>query len=598
MGLVMVLLCFMQSTVQGQIPAQISLDRDYTAATRTIEISWAADDEINWHREHDDRLSFMSLRANMPSSVISSPGLTAFKFDVDRNVRLELLVDIESIHPDEEVYLRDDRTQQIIMDLGQMDRSRILSPAFDPTVTSLIWHSPGQEAGRSVFTIRNIYLDEDGDRSLDIGFGTALPCHPNAACKTDSLQQLIAHSAVRMRLVMEEGIGWCTGAFVNTTRKDRTPYLLSAYHCQFDYTPLYDMWRFDFAYASTTCANPANEPAFFSMTGCERIAGGQASDFLLVRLNEALPANAQVTFAGWNRDDVEIPDTVYHVHHPNADIRKFSTCTTGIVVHPNQIGWSEGYTTPANHHLRFKFTEGGHEPGSSGGPVFSSAGLLVGQLHGGTSGCEAVNSTFVGRFSKSWDLGPTPQERLRDWLDPDQTGALTLESTENFSAQDVVDIQGMITDPFGRPIKDVVVQVEGALETTMTTGTDGRFTLTGINRHGTYTLTPLKVINPSNGCNALDLVSMQKHLLAKDTFDFPWQHVAADPTNSNTITVGDIVMLQKLLLGKTQHFPTSPSWRFLPQTVTLQSLPPGVPVQVQITGIKIGDVNGTSDPGQ
>ena len=221
---------------------------------------------------------------------------------------------------------------------------------------------------------------------------------------------------------MEEGIGWCSGSFVNNTRNDKTPYVLSAHHCQFDYTPIYDMWRFDFQYLSLTCTNPSVEPQYFSITGCDLVAGGQASDFLLLLLNEDLPLNQEVTFAGWDRDDTAKPDTSYLIHHPNADIRKISTSVNEATIHPNQIGWTEGYTTPSHHHFRLKFTEGGHEPGSSGGPLFNQDGYLVGQLHGGTAGCEATNNAFIGRFSKSLNLGATPQESLSDWLDPDQTG--------------------------------------------------------------------------------------------------------------------------------------------------------------------------------
>ena len=32
-------------------------------------------------------------------------------------------------------------------------------------------------------------------RTRGIGFGTALPCHPNTACKQDSIIELIANSA-------------------------------------------------------------------------------------------------------------------------------------------------------------------------------------------------------------------------------------------------------------------------------------------------------------------------------------------------------------------------------------------------------------------
>ncbi|HJW30121.1 MAG TPA: hypothetical protein VJ508_12855, partial [Saprospiraceae bacterium] len=288
----------------------------------------------------------------------------------------------------------------------------------------------------------------------------------------------------------------------------------------------------------------------------------------------------------------------YLIHHPNADIRKFSTCTNPAVIHPNQIGWSEGYTTPAFHHFRLKFTEGGHEKGSSGGPLYNQDGLLVGQLHGGTAGCEDVNTAFIGRLAKSWNLGSTPQQRLRDWLDPDSTGVITLPCLENISASDLVDLHGTLADPQGRPLKNATIHITGTVNMDLTTDAQGKFEMAGINRNGDYIITPEKTINPANGLNVIDLLAIQKHLLAKDTLDFQWQHVAADATNNGIISVGDILVLLKLILGKINYLPSSPSWRFDPDHIELKSMPQGPQNDIQIMGIKIGDINGSADPSQ
>ncbi|MBI2418455.1 MAG: hypothetical protein HYV28_11265 [Ignavibacteriales bacterium] len=52
----------------------------------------------------------------------------------------------------------------------------------------------------------------------------------------------------------------------------------------------------------------------------------------------------------------------------------------------------------------------------------------MGQLHGGPSSCTATDkSDLYGKMSMSWNYGTTPATRLKDWLDPDNTGALTLD---------------------------------------------------------------------------------------------------------------------------------------------------------------------------
>ena len=587
------------TNVSAQLDARVELVQQSFDSSAVVTIKWSEQDQMNWHEANDGRLDMLSLRANLrstdlPTSVRKN---TSYTFHFLKATFVECLFNIAHIAAGEELYLYDQHTGKIIIDLAHQSRSKFLSPTFDPNTTVLIWKSPETGMYQSEFSIENIYVDDTpAGTSRDIGFGTALPCHPNAACKQDSMLRLISNSTVRIRLVMQEGIGWCSGSFINNTRNDKTPYLLTAYHCQFEYTPIYDMWRFDFQYKSETCENPATEPAYFSLTGCQLIASGQPSDFLMVLLDDNIPANQPVTFAGWDRDDTLIPDTSYLVHHPNADIRKFSTSVNAATIHPNQINWTEGYTTPAFHHFRLKLTEGGHQPGSSGGPLFNEAGYLVGQLHGGTAGCEATNNVYAGRFAKSWNLGPTPQERLSDWLDPDQTGVMRIPSIENISPGEMVDIHGVIVDPKGRPLRNTIIKVTGAVDRTITTGTDGVFEIAGVNRNGQYTITPEKSDNPTNGVNALDLIAIQKHLLGKDTFDFAWQFIAADATNNINLNVGDIIVLQRLLLGKIQALPSSPSWRFDPPQVIIDSLPPGPPEEIQITGIKIGDVNGTADP--
>ncbi len=597
--LILSVLSLWGSVLSGQIDARVEMNRPQGDSAVLIQVQWTSQEEQAWHMANDGRLDILGLRTAITSTTLqkSLAGTTTYTFHWPGAGMVEWLIEVEEITSGESVYLLDNSTQLIVYDFASQKRPSALSPAMDPANITLVWTCREGPTYRSRFSLKQAFYqrDEPG-RGRGIGFGTALACHPNTACKQDSLLQLIAASTVRIRLVMEEGIGWCTGSFVNNTRNDKTPYLLTAFHCQYDFTPLYDMWRFDFDYQSPTCENPPTEPQLFSLTGCELISLGQASDFLLVKLDDQIPSGKEVTFAGWNRDDTAKPDTSYLIHDPNADIRKISTSVNQATIHPNSIGWTEGYTTPAFHHFRLKFTEGGHEHGSSGGPLFNQDGYLVGQLHGGTGGCENDNNAYVGRFAKSWNLGSTPQERLRDWLDPDATGLTQLPCLPNVNTAEIMNIHGRLTDPKGRPLKNAVIQVTGAITQSLTTGADGSFELQEVARSGQYILTPEKTDSPGNGVNAIDLIAMQKHLLGKDTFDFGWQYIAADATNNNLLSVGDIVVLQRLLLGKILALPSSPSWRFDPPQVTIDPLPEGVPAEVGFMGIKIGDVNASADP--
>lgn len=587
--------------VLAQVGSLVEFGQRNSSHEQVVHISWAERDVEEWKRTKQVMLDIMALRtditsASLPKSEIPS---STFVFVLQKPYFIEMLVEVDWIAEGESLIIEDRLSGKKIFSIDGSMPKKILIPAFNPLTSVLKWIAPAADAYKSRFTIKTLYLHEfpDDRGGSAIGFGTALSCHPNAACKQDSILKLISNSAVRIRMVMEAGIGWCTGSFINNTRNDRTPYLLTAFHCTFDNVPVYELWRFDFEYKSDSCANPASEPLVFSMTGCEKKAGGQASDFLLLLLNSNIPSNHQVTFAGWMRRDTITPDTSYLIHHPNADIRKISTCTNKAVIHPNQIGWSEGYTTPGSHHFRFKFTEGGHQPGASGGPVFNQDGFLIGQLHGGIMGCEVVNNAFIGRFSKSWNLGPISAERLKDWLDPDNRGVTQWQAIQNIAEGDLADIQGVVLDPHGMPVRNVLISISGSVSDTVYTNAEGEFIVNAVNRNGQYHIVPTKDDNQTNGVSVIDLVTLQKHLLGKDTFDLAWQHIAGDATNNQVVSAGDLVVILRLLLGRITFFPSSPSWRIIPPQIDINTIPPGGPFEVQFEAVKIGDVNGSADPG-
>src|SRR5690606_7190306 len=129
---------------------------------------------------------------------------------------------------------------------------------------------PARGQGRfRIFRVDHAYRRElESAALLNFGFGTAWDCHKNANCPEGDPWEKQKRSACRVLMVLEEGTGYCSGTLINNTEEDGTPYILSAYHCQEGYTPVYDLWRFDFSYQSSGCANPASEPLPNSVLGC------------------------------------------------------------------------------------------------------------------------------------------------------------------------------------------------------------------------------------------------------------------------------------------------------------------------------------------
>lgn len=124
-------------------------------------------------------------------------------------------------------------------------------------------------------------------------------------------------------------------------------------------------------------------------------------------------------------------------------------------------------------------------------------------------------------------------------------------------------------------------------------------------------ITASKKTNPLNGVTTFDLLEIQKHILGTKLLDSPYKMLAADANLDGKISLQDVVLLQKLLLGLIPELPHGKSWRFVPadhifpdplnplsapqQIVTPNTADP-IPGHFGFTGVKIGDVNASADP--
>ena len=92
---------------------------------------------------------------------------------------------------------------------------------------------------------------------------------------------------------------------------------------------------------------------------------------------------------------------------------------------------------------------GATEGGSSGSPLFDQDGRIIGQLHGGDSFCYEGGSDWYGRLSRSWTGGGTASTGLKDWLDPLDTGATTLDGIDSGSLLTISDAEVIEGDSGG-----------------------------------------------------------------------------------------------------------------------------------------------------
>ena len=227
----------------------------------------------------------------------------------------------------------------------------------------------------------------------------------------------------------------CTGFMVNNTANDETPYFMTASHCGYSSSSaaasLVAYWN----YETSSCSGPLDGTLDEFNTGAFFRASSSASDFTLMELDSAPDPAFGVTFAGWNATGADASSAVA-IHHPSVDEKRISF--------ENQPTTTTTYLQNAvpgdGTHVRVEdWDDGTTEGGSSGSPLFNQSHQVIGQLHGGYASCSSQTSDWYGKFSVSWNGGGSPSSSLKSWLDPGNTGQLSVNT--------LVPGAGCTTDP-------------------------------------------------------------------------------------------------------------------------------------------------------
>jgi|JI9StandDraft_1071089.scaffolds.fasta_scaffold19076_2 V8-like Glu-specific endopeptidase len=290
----------------------------------------------------------------------------------------------------------------------------------------LEYYEPADVVGLARIGIRGIahlyrFVPEFEEESRG---GGSEPCEVDVNCP-EGAEWTSERDAV-VRLTISEGalVGFCSGTLMNTTAKDCRKYILTALHCGENVS---DADWLDcsvrFNYESSGCASGSttttrNKIGVLHLADSNDGGGQTGSDFLLLEMEDEIPASWTPFFAGWNAS-TSAANTGVSIHHPAGDKKKIST-TDDII--------SGTYSAPG-FHWRVKWMEtitnwGVTEPGSSGSPLFDQNHFVVGTLTGGVSFCDSPNgSDWYGKMSKHWTANPnTSDQKLKEWLDPEDTG--------------------------------------------------------------------------------------------------------------------------------------------------------------------------------
>lgn len=290
------------------------------------------------------------------------------------------------------------------------------------------------------------YIEEDGATGeISIGqvnhgfrdfrafpsFGLAAECNADVSCQDvpDGSRRCVA-------LMIVNGTNMCSGSLINNTQEDGTPYFLTAAHC-FSLTSdtlsasyLASTCLYFFNYETPYCLPNVQGSLEMSLSGSTVRAILSTNDMILMKLDEKPPVEYNTYYAGWNISP-SIEGTVYTVHHPRGDVKKFARSLSAPI--PTTFNNSDINLTTNVHWIVSGWEKGVTEGGSSGSPLFDSDNRIIGALTGGyePSGCDLKSRDAFYRINTAWK-GRNENRSLYNWLDPTQSEKTVLNGLEPY----------------------------------------------------------------------------------------------------------------------------------------------------------------------
>ena len=354
----------------------------------------------------DEHWMLWRLRITAPGATSLNLGFTGYR--LPKNSRL-------TIAPADAKSGTDPRGVRIFTERDNEDHGELWTPVVisDDIVVELLLPASSRHDYRLELTAVNRgyrYFDE---LIAEAEADKAGSCNIDVVCPEGDDWRLEINS---VGVISTGGSTFCTGAMVNNTAGDGTPYFLTAYHCGItsgNAASLVVYWNFQ----SPVCGQQGGGVLNQSQTGSTFLAGSSTSDFTLVLMDDPTDPAHEVSYAGWDRSGADATMAVA-IHHPNTDEKSIS-----FEYQPTTVTTYLQSAVPGNGtHVRVEdWDVGTTEPGSSGSPLFDQNHRVIGQLHGGYAACGNDDSDWYGRFSVSWAA-------MSAWLDPLATGAMTTDT--------------------------------------------------------------------------------------------------------------------------------------------------------------------------